>query len=74
LSDIVCVFALTNLPHARDVGGEDLYQWWGVSQWAGRPKQDTVGVRVCHGGYDDWDCGDHTTVCIAILKYYRANV
>jgi hypothetical protein len=35
------LFALTNLPHARDVGGEDLYQWWGVSQWAGRPKQDT---------------------------------
>jgi hypothetical protein len=66
----VCVFALTNLPHARDVGGEDLYQWWGVSQWAGRPKQDTVGVGVgvCHEECDDWDRGDYMALHLLLFS------
>jgi hypothetical protein len=40
LSDILCVY-MAFFTREINVGGEDLYQWWGMSQWAGRPKQDT---------------------------------
>jgi hypothetical protein len=42
--DVCMAGSVQSSSRERCFGGEDLYRWWGVSQWAGRAKEDTEDV------------------------------